>query len=126
MAEIPGRTKVVYQITYPNGKIYVGSDRPDHPPLRSSRVKAQIAADMTPEQRQDFTIRTQILWQSTTASGIEVREKEREFIHRPGLMTQSGATTSGPDCDPGGPVIYSQHRHQSAQDEGASIVTPPT
>lgn len=85
MAEIPGRTKVVYQITYPNGKIYVGSDLTGTTLyFGSSSVKAQIAADMTPEQRQDFTIRKQILWQSTTASDIEVREKEREFIHKTG------------------------------------------
>ena len=46
----------------------------------SSSVKAQIAADMTPEQRQDFTIRKQILWQSTDATDAEARAMEIQLI----------------------------------------------
>jgi hypothetical protein len=40
-----------------------------------------VAADFTEEERGDFTIRREILWQSDTASESEVRAKEIEFIH---------------------------------------------
>ena len=39
-----------------------------------------IEADFTREQRRDFTIRKEILWESETASDAEVRRKEVEFI----------------------------------------------
>jgi len=39
-----------------------------------------IERDFTPEQRRDFTIRKEILWESETASDSEVRLKEVELI----------------------------------------------
>ncbi len=39
-----------------------------------------IEQDFTAEQRLDFTIRREILWQSDTAANAEVRAKEAEFI----------------------------------------------
>ena len=45
--------KVIYKITYPNGKIYIGKD---------------------------FTIRKEILWESETATDQIVNQKEIEFI----------------------------------------------
>ena len=75
----PG-TKVIYKITYPNGKIYVGSDVTNSINYFGSAASHLIAADFTPEQRRDFTIRREILWESETASVSEVRKKEAEFI----------------------------------------------
>ena len=72
--------KVVYKITYPNGKIYVGMDLTDSINYFGSASDALIAADFTREQRRDFTIRKQILWESETATDSEVRRKEAEFI----------------------------------------------
>ena len=41
---------------------------------------ADIAADLTPEQRRDLTIRKQILWESLDAPEPEARAKEVELI----------------------------------------------
>jgi hypothetical protein len=72
--------KVVYKITYPNGKIYGGMDLTDSINYFGSASSALIAKDFTREQRRDFTIRKQILWESETATDSEVRQKETEFI----------------------------------------------
>ena len=72
--------KVVYKITYPNGKIYVGMDLTDSINYFGSASGVLIAKDFTREQRRDFTIRKQILWESETATDLEVRQKEAEFI----------------------------------------------
>ena len=72
--------KVIYKITYPNGKIYVGKDVTDSINYFGSANSNLIAADFTREQRRDFTIRKEILWESQTASDSEVRLKEAEYI----------------------------------------------
>ncbi len=74
--------KVVYKITYPNGKIYVGMDLTDSANYFGSASSALIAADFTREQRRDFSIRKEILWESETATDSEVRQKEIEFINQ--------------------------------------------
>jgi hypothetical protein len=76
----PGRLKVVYKITYPNGKIYVGQDVTDSINYFGSASDALIAVDFTREQRRDFIIRKEILWESATATPAEVASKEIEFI----------------------------------------------
>jgi hypothetical protein len=75
-----GSWKVVYKITYPNGKIYVGKDATDCINYYGSASVDIIAADFTREQRRDFTIRKEILWESETATDQEVTAKEVEFI----------------------------------------------
>ena len=45
-----------------------------------SADSALIEADFTPEQRRDFTIRKQILWESATATDAEVSQVEVEWI----------------------------------------------
>jgi hypothetical protein len=72
---------VIYKITYPNGKIYVVQDRTDSINYFGTASKELIAKDFTREQRRDFTIRKEILWESETATPAEVRAKELEFIH---------------------------------------------
>ena len=72
--------KVVYKITYPNGKIYIGKDLTDSINYFGSASDALIAADFTREQRRDFTIRKEILWESDCATDKEVNAKEVEFI----------------------------------------------
>jgi len=74
------RTKIVYKIAYPNGKIYVGQDVTDTITYFGSPRAALIAADFTREQRRDFTIRKEILWESDVATSQDVNAKEREFI----------------------------------------------
>jgi len=71
---------VVYKITYPNGKIYVGQDRTDTLNYFGSADSRLIEQDFTREQRRDFTIRKEILWESETASHSEVTQMEINFI----------------------------------------------
>jgi len=72
--------KVIYKITYPNNKIYVGKDLTDTINYFGSADSNFIEKDFTREQRRDFTIRREILWESETASDSEVNQKEVEFI----------------------------------------------
>jgi hypothetical protein len=72
--------KVIYKITYPNGKIYVGKDLTDSINYFGSADGNLIAADFTREQRRDFSIRKEILWESESASDQELSLKEVELI----------------------------------------------
>jgi hypothetical protein len=74
--------KVVYKITYPNGKIYIGQDVTDSINYFGSASSELIAQDFTREERRDFTIRKEILWESETASKEEVNQKELEYIRK--------------------------------------------
>jgi hypothetical protein len=72
--------KVIYKITYPNGKIYIGQDVTDSINYFGSASSKLIEADFTREQRRDFTIRRELLWESETATDAEVNEAELRFI----------------------------------------------
>ena len=73
--------KVIYKITYPNGKIYIGQDLTDSINYFGSASSKLIQQDFTREQRRNFIIRREILWESDTASNVEVNAKEVEYIH---------------------------------------------
>jgi hypothetical protein len=73
--------RVIYKITYPNGKIYIGKDLTDSINYFGSADSKIIEKDFTREQRRDFTIRKEILWESETASDKEVNMKEVEYIN---------------------------------------------
>lgn len=51
-------SKVIYRVTYPNGKIYVGMDLTGTLLYFGSVDSRFVAADFTLEQRRDFTVRT--------------------------------------------------------------------
>ena len=72
--------KVIYKITYPNGKIYVGKDLTGTLNYFGSASSQLIARDFSPEEMRDFTVRKEILWESVSASDSEVNRKEVEFI----------------------------------------------
>ena len=72
--------KIVYRITYPNGKIYVGMDLTDSITYFGSASAALIAQDFTAEARRSFTVTRDVLWQSDTASDRAVRAVERGLI----------------------------------------------
>jgi hypothetical protein len=72
--------KVIYKITHPNGRIYVGQDLTGSINYFGSANSTLIAADFTKEQTRDFTARKEILWESETATNAEVDAKEIEFI----------------------------------------------
>jgi hypothetical protein len=64
--------KVIYKVTYPNGKIYVGKDLTDSINYFGSADDRLIEKDFPRERRRDFTIRREILWESDIASDSEV------------------------------------------------------
>ncbi len=72
--------KIIYKITYPNGKIYVGSDLTDSINYFGSADSSLIEEDFTRKQRRDFTIRKEIIWESEKATKKELIKKEFEFI----------------------------------------------
>jgi len=72
--------KIVYRITYPNGKIYIGQDITDSIGYFGSAAHGLVAADFTREQRQSFTVTRDVLWESDFATKQEVNAIERQFI----------------------------------------------
>ena len=77
--------KVIYKITYPNGKIYVGKDSTgDNLRYFGSPDRDYLESGFTWEQQQDITIRKEILFSSEDISELELHKKEFEFIERLG------------------------------------------
>ena len=74
--------QIIYKITYPNGKIYVGKDLTNTLNYFGSANSDLIERDFSTEQRRDFTIRKEILWDSLIATDKEVSKKEVEFIRK--------------------------------------------
>ncbi len=72
--------KIIYKITYPNGKIYIGQDLTDSINYFGSASSDLIAVDFTREQRRDFSIRREILWESETATDADVTAEEHRLI----------------------------------------------
>jgi hypothetical protein len=73
--------KVIYKITFPNKKIYVGQDTTDSlMTYFGSGVRNYINNDPTLKGLKNFTIRKKILWESKTATPQELKRKEDEFI----------------------------------------------
>jgi hypothetical protein len=58
--------KIIYKISYPNGKIYIGMDLTNSINYFGSAESKLIATDFAPEARRDFTIRREVLWESET------------------------------------------------------------
>jgi hypothetical protein len=101
---------VIYKITYPNGKIYVGQDRSDSINYFGSPDDNLIAKDFTREQRRRFTITRDILWESETATPSEVSQKEVQFI--------LGLRSNDPS------IGYNQWPKFKAQDDAQPINAP--
>ena len=74
--------KIIHKVTYPNGKIYIGRDVTDSINYFGSASSDLIDADFTREQRRDFSIRKEILWESETATDGEVASQELLFIRQ--------------------------------------------
>jgi hypothetical protein len=77
--------KQVYLLAYPTGKIYVGKDSVGSARYMGSPDPELVNADfqtLTDNQRRDYTIRKQILWESETATEAELSAKEVEMIRK--------------------------------------------
>ena len=70
--------KVIYKITYPNGKIYIGKDLTNSLTYFGSVNNNLVVQDFTPEQQKDFTVRKQIIFESENAD--EVSKIEAQLI----------------------------------------------
>jgi hypothetical protein len=72
---------VVYKITFPNGKIYIGKDiGKDGHTIRyfGSWNFARVEADFTKDELRDFTIRREILFEGSDK--LEVGRREMALI----------------------------------------------
>lgn len=77
--------KVIYKITYPNGKIYIGQDITDTLNYFGSVNSKLIEQDFTREQRRDFTIRKEILLElPDETDNREITRQEVAFIREYG------------------------------------------
>ena len=70
--------KVLYKITYPNGKIYIGKDLTNTLTYFGSVNSKIVTADFTEEERKDFSIRKEILLESEDKK--EINQNESKFI----------------------------------------------
>lgn len=73
-------TAIIYRITYPNGKIYIGQDRTNSINYFGSASDRLISRDFSPAQRRSFTVTRDILWESVSATRGEINRKEVELI----------------------------------------------
>jgi hypothetical protein len=73
--------KVIYKITYPNGKIYIGKDLTNTLNYFGSANSTLIESDFTKEQLRDFSVRKEIIWESETATDNEVSSEEVRLIN---------------------------------------------
>ena len=70
--------KVIYKITYPNGKIYIGKDLTDTITYFGSVNSELVDKDFTPEERRDFTVRKETLMESEDVE--EINRSESKYI----------------------------------------------
>jgi hypothetical protein len=74
--------KVIYKITYPNGKIYIGKDLTDSINYFGSAKSELIAKDFSREQRRDMLIRKEIIFESENADEINKLEPKMIIEHQ--------------------------------------------
>jgi len=72
--------KWIYKITYPNGKIYIGKDLTGTFRYFGSPNNELLEKDFSDEEKKDFTIRREMIWQSEDTTDKEINKKEVEFI----------------------------------------------
>jgi len=66
--------KVIYKITYTNGKIYIGKDLTNSINYWGSASSELIEKDFTVDERKDMSIRREIIYQSTDTDEINRME----------------------------------------------------
>lgn len=68
--------KVVYKITYPNGKIYIGKDLTNSLTYFGSVDSNYVAQDFTETEKRNFTITKEIIFESESIEEINKMEVE--------------------------------------------------
>lgn len=74
--------KVIYKITYPNGKIYIGKDLTDSINYFGSANNDLIEKDFSREQKRNFVIRKEIIHESETMTDSEISKIEADLIRK--------------------------------------------
>jgi hypothetical protein len=92
--------KVVFKITFPNGKIFVGKDLDDTIVFFGDVDPQLVAKDLSREQRRDFSVRKEILWESETATPEEVNSVEQAYIRTLGANDPSMVYNQRPKFAP--------------------------
>jgi hypothetical protein len=72
--------KVIYKITYPNGKIYIGKDLTDTIDYFGSPNSKLIEQDFSREERKVFIVKKEILFESENET--EINKLEPKFIRK--------------------------------------------
>ena len=72
--------KIIYKITYPNGKIYIGKDLTNSINYFGSANSQEISKDFSEAERKDFIIRREIIWETNEESNDEINAKEVYYI----------------------------------------------
>ena len=76
--------KIIYKIIYPNGKIYIGKDLTNTINYFGSANSKLIEKDFTKEQRRNFTVTREVLWE--TATDREVNQKKLSLLRYSNLI----------------------------------------
>jgi len=89
--------KRVTMIIYPTGKIYIGKDVYGNSRYFGSPNPDAINEDfekLPDKLRKDFTVRKQILWESTECTEAELSAKEVEYIKKGSSPDRVGSCIS--------------------------------
>ena len=73
--------KVIYKITYPNGKIYIGKDLTNTLTYFGSVNSEVVSQDFSEEEQRDFTVRKQIIFESESTEEINKIEAQLIIEH---------------------------------------------
>jgi len=73
--------KIIYKITYPNGKIYIGKDLTNTLTYFGSVNSEMVAQDFSEEQQRDFTVRKQVIFESNSTEEINKLEAQLILEH---------------------------------------------
>lgn len=68
--------KVIYKITYPNGKIYIGKDLTNTLTYLGSVNSEYVEKDFSEEEKKDFVIRKEIIFESDDIDEINKIESK--------------------------------------------------
>jgi hypothetical protein len=75
--------KVIYKITYPNGKIYIGKDSTgDNLRYWGSPDREYLEIDFSFENQKDITLRKELLFSDNDISESELLKLKVEFIEK--------------------------------------------
>ncbi len=93
-------------------RLYIGKDLTGTLNYFRNADSRLIERDFTSEQRIDFSVRKEVLWQSDTASDADVSRKEVELIlafasNDPAIGYNQWPRFRGPRVQPAGPALLS-------------------